>query len=137
MTSLTDILLALRLNQDFIKNVVAWEKIPRRALRTSTTVPDSMSQIEIALRQKGISSLFTHQASAIQHALNHQNVIIATATASGKSLCYTIPVLQRLLERPSARASLPLSHQSPGPRPNHRNRQLHQCGHPARPSSQL
>ena len=104
MQTLATILSALRLNRDFMDNVVAWEKFPRRLPRPGLAMSSLSPQISHALQQKGFTYLFTHQTAAIHHALNRQNVIIATATASGKSLCYTIPVLQRLVERPSARA---------------------------------
>ncbi len=60
--------------------------------------------LRAALRQRGVDRFFTHQAKAITAVSQRQNVVIATATASGKSLCYTVPVLQRMLERPTARA---------------------------------
>ena len=52
----------------------------------------------------GIDNLYTHQSAAVAAALRGDNVVVATATASGKSLCYTLPVLQRLLDKPKARA---------------------------------
>ena len=57
-----------------------------------------------ALRRRGLSQLYTHQAQAITAVSQGDNVVIATATASGKSLCYTVPVLTRLLADPNARA---------------------------------
>ena len=57
-----------------------------------------------ALRGRGIDALYSHQAAAVEAARRGENVIVSTATASGKSLAYTLPVLQRLLERPDARA---------------------------------
>lgn len=49
-----------------------------------------------ALRRLHISKLYKHQAEAINAAMAKQNVIIATSTASGKSVCYNIPVLEDL-----------------------------------------
>ena len=48
--------------------------------------------------------MYNHQAAAVDAALRGENVVIATATASGKSLCYTIPVLQALAADPQAHA---------------------------------
>ncbi len=85
-----------------MQNVVAWERIPARPSATHPlTLPP---QIIKALQQRGIDQLFTHQAAAVSAVSQNQHVVIATTTASGKSLCYTIPVFQRLLERPNARA---------------------------------
>jgi DEAD/DEAH box helicase domain-containing protein len=100
--SITEQISALRLNRDFMENVVAWEKIPPR---TVAIKPLDLSQsLSDALGTRGISNLFTHQVAAITAVSQQKNVIVATATASGKSVCYTIPVFQRLLERPQARA---------------------------------
>ncbi|HWB18131.1 MAG TPA: DEAD/DEAH box helicase [Vicinamibacterales bacterium] len=57
-----------------------------------------------ALHARGIDQLYTHQAEAIAHALAGQNVVAVTPTASGKTLCYNLPVLQRILTDRSARA---------------------------------
>jgi DEAD/DEAH box helicase domain-containing protein len=94
----------LRLNRDFIANVVAWERIPPRAADTAPLPEWLDPRIAAALRGRGIDALYSHQAAAVEAARRGENVIVSTATASGKSLAYTLPVLQRLLERPDARA---------------------------------
>jgi DEAD/DEAH box helicase domain-containing protein len=48
--------------------------------------------------------LYTHQAEAVNQSRQGKNVIIVTSAASGKTLCYNIPVLQTLLTAPDARA---------------------------------
>jgi DEAD/DEAH box helicase domain-containing protein len=50
------------------------------------------------LSQKGISQLYSHQADAINKVRNGENVVITTGTASGKSMVYTIPVLESFIE---------------------------------------
>jgi DEAD/DEAH box helicase domain-containing protein len=57
-----------------------------------------------ALAARGIREPYTHQADAIGHALAGRNVVVITPTASGKTLCYTAPVLQHILAEPSSRA---------------------------------
>lgn len=101
---LPELLSALRLNRDFMHGVVAWERLPARAARFAPVQAPLAEKLWVALRARGIEQLFTHQATAVDAVLRGENVVIATATASGKSLCYTVPVLQRLLERPKARA---------------------------------
>lgn len=98
------ILNELRLNQDFMRQVMAWERLPARP--PAYAAPDVVlpGTLLAALRQRGVDQFFTHQSAALTAVAQHHNVIIATATASGKSLCYTVPVLQRLLEKPVARA---------------------------------
>lgn len=58
------------------------------------------------LSQEGISHLYRHQAEAIQSIIHSQHTIITTGTASGKSLCYLLPILQRCLEDETATALL-------------------------------
>src|SRR3954466_3445273 len=55
-----------------------------------------------ALEQRGIRQLYTHQVEAVDAALNGQHVVVATPTASGKSLCFHLPVLNALIEDPEA-----------------------------------
>jgi DEAD/DEAH box helicase domain-containing protein len=57
-----------------------------------------------ALSRRGIEQLYTHQAAAVAHALDGRNVVVVTPTASGKTLCYNAPILQRIVEDPAARA---------------------------------
>ena len=57
-----------------------------------------------ALASRGITQLYTHQAAAVSHALAGESVVVTTPTASGKTLCYNIPVLNAILNDSSARA---------------------------------
>jgi DEAD/DEAH box helicase domain-containing protein len=57
-----------------------------------------------ALVSRGIGQLYTHQADAIGHALAGRNAVVVTPTASGKTLCYNVPVLHAILQDPSSRA---------------------------------
>jgi len=57
-----------------------------------------------ALRDGGIARPYTHQRDAIEAALARRNVVVVTPTASGKTLCYNVPVLDAILRDPSARA---------------------------------
>ncbi|RLB45128.1 MAG: DEAD/DEAH box helicase, partial [Deltaproteobacteria bacterium] len=62
------------------------------------------SGVERALHQRGISELYSHQARAFDLASRGKHVVVATPTASGKSLCYNLPILQALASDPSATA---------------------------------
>ncbi len=102
--SVPDILRGLRLNPDFMRQVTAWQRLPARAAVYAPWPAALLPELRVALQGAGFSQLYRHQAQAIGAALGGQNVVIATATASGKSLCYTVPVLQRLLSRPNSAA---------------------------------
>ncbi|HET8547241.1 MAG TPA: DEAD/DEAH box helicase [Bryobacteraceae bacterium] len=57
-----------------------------------------------ALAGRGITQLYSHQAEAFMHAQNGRNLVVVTPTASGKTLCYNLPVLNRMFAEPDARA---------------------------------
>ena len=57
-----------------------------------------------AFSSRGIEQLYTHQAEAVEHALASRSVVVITPTASGKTLCYNVPVLNSILADPSSRA---------------------------------
>jgi len=68
-------------------------------------VPESVNpKLRAALESRGIPRLYTHQAEAYQHVMAGRNVAVVTPTASGKTLCYNLPVLHRLLAKPDTRA---------------------------------
>jgi len=56
-----------------------------------------------ALGRRGITQLYSHQTRAVETAMSGKNVVVVTPTASGKTLCYALPVLHTLLGNPQAR----------------------------------
>jgi DEAD/DEAH box helicase domain-containing protein len=75
---------------------------PREA--TLVRIPDLRPELSEALRNMGASRLYSHQLEAYERVLAGENVVVATATASGKSLCYKIPAFQNALGRAKSRA---------------------------------
>jgi DEAD/DEAH box helicase domain-containing protein len=61
-------------------------------------------RIVAGLGSRGITSLYRHQAEAVEAVRAGEDVVVVTPTASGKSLCYLVPTLQALAEDPTARA---------------------------------
>ncbi len=57
-----------------------------------------------AYAAKGIRQLYTHQAIAANAVHAGKNVVVVTPTASGKTLCYNLPILNSILENPDSRA---------------------------------
>ncbi|MGC8855546.1 MAG: DEAD/DEAH box helicase [Anaerolineae bacterium] len=85
-------------------NLTTWQILPPRpptALPFPTDLPAPVKQ---ALISAGVTTLYSHQVEAWQAARAGENIVLATGTASGKTLAYTLPVLAALLEDPSARA---------------------------------
>src|SRR5712671_386583 len=56
-----------------------------------------------ALRGRGIQQLYSHQARAFEAVAKGEHLVVVTPTASGKTLCYNLPVLQALVQQPEAR----------------------------------
>ncbi len=56
------------------------------------------------LARRGISRLYSHQAHAVELIRQGMDVVLVTPTASGKTMCYNLPVLQRILDEPETRA---------------------------------
>src|SRR5207253_8099507 len=85
-------------------HVTAVRRLPAAAAQCAPFPPALDSRLVDALRARGISELYTHQAEAIDHALAGRHVVVITPTASGKTLCYNAPVLNAILQDPSSRA---------------------------------
>ncbi len=66
--------------------------------------PDLKPGLVTALAGRGIQRLYSHQADAYHAVRQGRHLVVVTPTASGKTLCYNLPVLQRLLEDPQRRA---------------------------------
>src|SRR5512143_858085 len=101
---LESLLLQLRADRSFMRDVVAWERVPARPGRYAPFPATLDSRLSEALQARGIDQLYTHQAAAIDGVLRGENVCVVTSTASGKTLCYNLPVLNTLLRDPQATA---------------------------------
>ncbi|HXJ77924.1 MAG TPA: DEAD/DEAH box helicase [Candidatus Methylomirabilis sp.] len=56
-----------------------------------------------SLRSRGVQQLYSHQARAFEIVAKGENLVVVTPTASGKTLCYNLPVLQALVQQPDSR----------------------------------
>jgi DEAD/DEAH box helicase domain-containing protein len=84
--------------------VTAVRRLPARPAAYAP-FPDRIDErLRQVYRDRGIAEPYTHQARAIAHALDGRHVVITTPTASGKTLCYNVPVLDAVLRDPSTRA---------------------------------
>ncbi|NGQ95842.1 DEAD/DEAH box helicase [Brevibacillus sp. SYP-B805] len=101
---ISEILEQLRHDERFSRNIVHWETIPAREARTVPFPPDLDERIQAMLRKRGITSLYIHQETSYRHVREGKHIVAVTPTASGKSMCYHLPVIQALTEDPQARA---------------------------------
>ncbi len=84
--------------------VAAWESLPARPVQFLPFPDDLHPLLADMLHKRGVHALYTHQAQAWEHVRSGRHTAIVTGTASGKSLCYALPVLHSLLQDPQARA---------------------------------
>ncbi|MEC1622035.1 ATP-dependent helicase MrfA [Bacillus mojavensis] len=98
--SLTELISELKGNE----NVVNWHEIEPREARTRPMPERIDERIKTALSKRGIDTLYTHQYSAFQYVQKGESIVTVTPTASGKTLCYNLPVLQSIAEDDTNRA---------------------------------
>jgi len=88
------------------RGVVHHEVIPPRPAEHADFPSWVDPRIVAGLAGRGIDRPYTHQAEAMELAHAGQDLVVVTPTASGKSLCYTVPILQSIADDPAARALL-------------------------------
>ena len=85
-------------------NIVTWRVEPARGA-LMVDFPAGIPDIFVgALRGKGISALYSHQAEAWEHCRKGEHLVLATGTSSGKTLAYNLPVLTAIHHQPESRA---------------------------------
>jgi DEAD/DEAH box helicase domain-containing protein len=87
-----------------MKGVTHWEVLPAKEgvyLDFPSGIDPRLVEV---LRAQGIDRLYSHQGRAIDLVSQGKNVVVVTPTASGKSLCYNLPVLDSILKDPDHRA---------------------------------
>ena len=94
----------LKNNPAFMKNVTSWQLVPERKARYGEFPKNLDPRVKQTLHERGIDRPYIHQSRAIAAALSGQDFVVVTPTASGKTLCYNVPVLDSILKDESARA---------------------------------
>ncbi|RXZ81959.1 DEAD/DEAH box helicase [Paenibacillaceae bacterium] len=98
--TLPELIAQLRGNE----NIINWHEIEPQEARTKP-LPDGVdSRIRDALAKRGITELYIHQHAAFQTVQQGENIVAVTPTASGKTLCYNLPVLQAVAADDTSRA---------------------------------
>lgn len=93
------------LHEGSVRRCLAAEQLIGSSEAHLAPIPEAIGPtLRKALEQRGIRALYTHQVTAIQAALTGRHVVIATPTASGKSLCFHLPVLQAIHDDRTASA---------------------------------
>ena len=94
-------LISSDLESEGLKSLI---EMPAREAFTVAPDPPLPEPLATRLAAKGIDGLWTHQAEALAALRRGENTTISTGTASGKSLCFNLPVIERILRDKRARA---------------------------------
>lgn len=98
--SLAELIQELRKNE----NIINWHEIEPKEPKTKPMPSSVDERIKAALQKRGIGELYSHQYTAYETLQKGENIVAVTPTASGKTLCYNLPVLQSIAEDDSNRA---------------------------------
>ncbi len=99
--SVTEYLSSLKASSKFGPQVICHRKFETREPRFAKKLPDLSYDLVETLKQSGVSDLYIHQKLAIDAILSNEDIIVATPTASGKSMIYNLPVLDDLCRQDS------------------------------------
>ena len=91
-------------DQRLARSFVLDEQLPGREGQYTEFPSELAAPVRQALEGRGIENLYSHQAQAFELASAGSDVVIATPTASGKSLCFNLPVFDTLAREPESRA---------------------------------
>lgn len=94
----------IRNSPEIMKNITYWKEIEQRKAEYGPFPKGLRQELLEALKAKGINQLYSHQSKAIDLVFQGKNVAIVTPTASGKTLCYNLPVINEILNNDDARA---------------------------------
>ncbi len=89
---------------DFPGDITLDHVVPATAARFAPLPEGLRPELVEALARRGVERLYSHQAEAYEAVRAGRHLVVVTPTASGKTLCYNLPVLQKLLEAPEKRA---------------------------------
>ncbi|MBB5178651.1 DEAD/DEAH box helicase domain-containing protein [Planomicrobium koreense] len=101
---LPELLAEWKTEPDMMERIEHWHTKPEKPAAYADFPPAMHESLKAALRKKGIEQLYTHQRQAFDLAVDGKSFTAVTPTASGKSYCYHLPVLHKILNDPGARA---------------------------------
>lgn len=102
--SLNEYIQSLKNSKGFAGDIVCHRTIPPVKADFASTGPEFKNNLSPLLKVLGIKKLYRHQKKAVKMISSGFNTVIATPTASGKSLIYNLPVIDKLIEDPNAHA---------------------------------
>lgn len=102
--NLDQLVTRLKGDKSFMDNVTHWRTMPASEGRYAELPADMDERLKAVLRKRGMYRLYTHQASSYEAARAGKDFVVVTPTASGKTMCYNLPVVSAILENEDSRA---------------------------------
>mgnify|MGYP002641915553 CR=1 FL=1 len=102
--NLAQLLQQLKSEDSFTRHVTHWKVLPPEPAITAPFSDHLDSRLVDVMRHRGVENLYSHQSEAVALAKAGRSFVVPTPTASGKTLCYNLPVLNTILNDPQARA---------------------------------
>ena len=96
--TLSSLLTHWKTTPEIATNIVDWRILPARSANIDEFPNDLSPELCSALRNQGIQALYSHQIEAWKQTAQGKNIVVQTGTASGKTLCYNLPVIDILLK---------------------------------------
>jgi DEAD/DEAH box helicase domain-containing protein len=90
--------------EPFRKNVAGWHTLPAQEAQYADFPADIDERLIGYLKEKGIERPYAHQRASFDLAAEGRDFVVVTPTASGKTLCYNLPVIDHIIKHPEARA---------------------------------
>lgn len=84
--------------------LTAVHHLPAREAKFAPMPEWVRAELTAAYGEKGVAELYSHQAAAATAVHAGRNAVVVTPTASGKTICYNLPILNAVLENPDTRA---------------------------------
>jgi DEAD/DEAH box helicase domain-containing protein len=102
--TLSSLLAHWRSDPEVGPNLIEWRILPGKQASFEPYPLGTNQALREALESRGIRSLYTHQADSYRRIKDGKNIVVVTGTASGKTLCYNLPVLDAMLNDSEATA---------------------------------
>ncbi|MFO1444656.1 DEAD/DEAH box helicase [Bacillus sp. Bva_UNVM-123] len=102
--NLQEIIDELKATAQYKDNIVHWHTVEEKEAKMKDLPLNINSSLKAALQKRGVTSLYSHQKSAYERTMEGKSIVAVTPTASGKTLCYNLPVLQTIINDDNARA---------------------------------
>ncbi|NCO41594.1 MAG: ATP-dependent helicase [Armatimonadetes bacterium CG_4_10_14_3_um_filter_66_18] len=89
---------AIQYDRDYRRQIVHVHRIPQKEAEFGTLRDPLHPLVQVALEAQGIERLYVHQVEAVEAIRRGEQVVVVTPTASGKTLCYHLPILERVAQ---------------------------------------